>query len=187
MADGGVEVERREALDLEELGRRLDGEEVRDVAVVEVLVSSLGVGEASGGAVALVPESVGGVGRRGVHEGGADGGEGGVVAGGGVGVVEDGVAEVVGLRRAAAEVGVKDGEVETRAALEDDPELGGGDDGMAEGGVGEAGEDGTGAFLGVGDEAAALAMVDGGVGVGGVEGGGGGVAVEPKRGVVDSA
>jgi hypothetical protein len=50
---------------------------------------------------------------------------------------------------------------------------------MAEGGVGEAGEDGAGALLGVGDKAAALAMVDGGVSVGGVEGGGGGVAVEP--------
>ena len=97
MADGGAEVERREALDLEELGRRLDGEEVWDVAFVEVLVPSLGVGEAGGGAVALVAESVGGVGRRGVHEGGADGGECGVVAGGGVGTVENGVPEVVGL------------------------------------------------------------------------------------------
>jgi hypothetical protein len=94
--------------------------------------------------------------------------EGGVVAGGVVGVVDVGVAEAVVFSDGVAgggggvEAGGEGGQEEAEAALEDDEESGGGDDGAGEGGVGEAGDECARSFLGAGDEACGFAVWDDG-------------------------
>ena len=84
------------------------------------------------------------------------------------------------------EGGLEGSEVEAEASLEDDEEGGGRDGGAREGAVGQAGDEGAGAFLGAGDEAGGLAVGDDGGAVGVVKAVASLVEVEPF-GVVDDS
>ena len=152
-------------------------------------VATEGGGAGGGGAVTLVSE----LDRDG--EGGALGVAGeavdGVVAGGGVGRVDGGVAKAVALcdDKAAGgtfvEGGGETGDVEPCTVLGGRDELVVDDGGGRQGEVGRGEEEEAGASLGGGDGAPGLSVADGGACVGGVKGVGGVEHVDPAREVHD--
>jgi hypothetical protein len=170
-----------------ELGEGGALDEVGDVASVEAGVAEAGFG--GGGVAAVTTVTEVDLGGRDGGEGSADAVEGGVVAGGGIGGVERGVAEPlvfgdgVAARKARVEGRAEDGDVEAEMALDDGGPGGGVVGGAVEGVVRQAAEGVARAELGGGDETGLLAVRDGGGGgVGGVEGSGVRECVEPRVG-----